>query len=375
MPKLPNLKDVKNLEGKRVLLRLDLNLPIVSGAVENDFRIQKILPTLAYLKKHQARTIIISHIESAETDSLEKVAGYLNKLVPLTFVKGLYEAKDYVSDLKDGQFMMLENLRLYEGEKQNDDGFAKNLASLADIYVNEAFAVSHRVHASVVAITKYLPSFAGLLFQDEYAHLSKVFNPPRPFFFILGGAKFETKMPLIKKFLNQADTIFVGGALANQFFLAQGLEVGKSVVSAKNFDLSAELQNRKLLLPTDVVVRGEQGVRSKAPQSVVKTDQIFDAGPETIKMLGSLIKKSKFVLWNGPLGDYEKGFRDDTEKLATLIAESSAESVVGGGDTLASIATLNLENKFKFVSTAGGAMLDFLANETLPGIEALLGRI
>jgi phosphoglycerate kinase len=369
--KLPVLKQIDKLKGRRVLLRLDLNVPIVRGAIEDDFRIQRVLPTLSCLKAQGTRTIIISHIENAETNSLEKVSDYLAKIIPLTFVKTLDEAKIQATKMAEGECLLLENLRLWDGEKQNDDSFAKELAGLGEIYVNDAFAVSHRNHASVVAITKYLPSYAGFLFQEEFEHLSQVFNPPRPFLFVLGGAKFETKMPLIEKFLKLADRVFVGGALANDFFQAKGLEVGKSVVSVKKFDLSALLKDEKLILPLDVVTGRDPEVLSKLPDKVSIDEYIFDAGPKTLKVLRDEIKKAKFVLWNGPLGDYEKGFKDGTEKLATFIAESSAESIVGGGDTRASIKDLGLEKKITFVSTGGGAMLQFLIDETLPGIRAL----
>jgi len=367
------IKDIENLRGKRVLLRLDLNVPIIDGVLLDDFRIKKSMSTLNFLRENGAKTIVISHIESVETKSLKAVYEYLSKFFNILFLKDYFgeETKKAIDGMNEGDFILLENLRIYEGEEKSSEHFARQLASLGEIYVNEAFSVSHRQHASIVGVPKFLPSYAGILFEEEVANLSKAFNPEHPFLFILGGAKFETKMPLIEKFLKLADFVFVGGALANDFFKEKGYEIGLSVLSPKKFDLRKMLSSDKLLLPTDVVVKNNQGVSIKRPSQVLKEDKILDDGPATISMLEKKLLSSKFVLWNGPLGDYEKGFREGTVELARAIAKSSAKSIIGGGDTLAVVSKMNLENKFSFISTGGGAMLDFLANETLPGIEAL----
>lgn len=355
------------------MLRLDLNVPIVDGILRDDFRIKKSLVVLNFLRDNGAKTIIISHIESPETKSLKPVYEYLSKFLSIAFFKDYFseETKKVINKMNEGDFILLENLRIYEGEEKNSEHFARQLASLGEIYVNDAFSVSHRKHASIVGVPKFLPSYAGILFEEEIVNLSSAFRPQHPFLFILGGAKFETKMPLIEKFLKLADFVFVGGALANDLFKEKGYETGMSVLSPKKFNLEKMLASDKLLLPIDVVVKNEQGVFIKRPSQVLKEDKILDDGPATISMLEKKISSAKFVLWNGPLGDYEKGFREGTIELARAIAKSGAKSIIGGGDTLAVVSKMNLENKFSFISTGGGAMLDFLANETMPGIEAL----
>lgn len=367
------VKDIENLRGKKVLLRLDLNVPTVDGVLRDDFRVRKSMVTLNFLRESGAKTIIISHIKSAETKSLRAVHGYLSKFFNVSFFRDYFseETKNAINKMDEGDFILLDNLRIYEGEEKNSEHFAKHLASLGEIYVNDAFSVSHRQHASIVGVPKFLPSFAGILFEEEVMNLSKVFSPEHPFLFILGGAKFETKMPLIEKFLNLADFVFVGGALANDFFREKSYEIGLSVLSSKKFNLEKMLASDKLLLPIDVVVKNNEGVFIKRPSQVLKGDKILDDGPATISMLEKKLLSAKFVLWNGPLGDYEKGFKEGTVELARAITKSGAKAIIGGGDTLAVVSKMNLENKFSFISTGGGAMLDFLANETLPGIEAI----
>ena len=299
------IKDIQNLRGKKVLLRLDFNVPITDGTLRDDFRIKKSLDTLNFLRDSGAKTIIISHIESIETKSLKIVYDYLSKSFNIKFAKDYFgeRTEKSISEMKDGDFLLLENIRIYEGEEKNSEHFAEQLATLGEIYVNEAFSVSHRKHSSIVGVPKFLPSYAGILFEEEVMNLSKAFNPEHPFLFILGGAKFETKMPLIEKFLKLADFVFVGGALANDFFREKGYETGLSVVSPKKFDLKKITASDKLLLPVDVVVKNNQGVFIKRPSQVLREDKILDAGPATISMLEEKLHSSKFVLWNGPLGD------------------------------------------------------------------------
>lgn len=364
------LKQSGGLTGKKVIIRLDVNISVLNGAIRDDFRLRKILPTLAYLKSVGAKTLIIGHIESDETDSLQVIFNYLKTKLPIKFAPDIVSANGFLADLENGGFILLENLRRFRGEKENSPDFAKRLADLGDIYVNEAFSVSHREHASIVGLPKLLPSFGGFLFESEISNLSKVFNPPQPFLLILGGAKVETKLPLIKKFLPKTETVFAGGVLANDFFKARGFEIGESAVSEGKLD-SAILNEKKIVLPLDVVIDGNNGKCTIEPKEVSRKDRILDAGLKTIAELNFLAAKSKFILWNGPLGDYEKGFSEGTENLAQVLAECRAETIVGGGDTLTVLEKLNLFDKFSFVSTGGGAMLQFLANETLPGIEAL----
>jgi 3-phosphoglycerate kinase len=326
------IEEAGDLLGKRVLVRVDWNVSFENGEVRDDFRIKQSLKTISFLKDKGAKVILMTHLEP-ETLSVDPLRKYLSEDVEL-----------------------LENLRQNSGEKENSPEFAKELAAKGDIYVNEAFSASHRKHASIIGVPKLLPSFAGFQFAEEVQQLSKAFAPSHPFLFILGGAKFETKIPLIKSFIDSADSVFVGGALAHNFFKEQGIDIKESLVSEGDFGLGPILASGKILLPTD---------------PVWKDEKIKDAGPETLKLLEAKIKESKFILWNGPIGYYEEGFKEGTLALAKLLSESSAEVIVGGADTLAAIKELDLFNKFYFVSTGGGAMLDFLANKTLPGIEAL----
>jgi 3-phosphoglycerate kinase len=350
--------DKKKLHGKRILLRLDLDVPIhLEGYVTEDFRLQRCLPTVRYLKEAGAKVIIIGHIGSDGEESLKPVAQWFDKNLPQTgFVPSL-ELKEVLDTMYAGNVLMLENLRRLPGEKGNDEAFAKQLAKLGDIYVNDSFATSHRKHASIVGLPKFLPSYMGLNLEQEVEQLSKAFQPQHPFLFILGGAKFDTKGPLVEKFLQLADTVFISGALANSFYKARGDEVKKSLVD-ENLDLVKPfLGNPKIILPDDLVWKDEK---------------ILDAGSKAVEQLKKLISEARFILWNGPLGNFEDGFTQATDEAAKAVAASGAFSVIGGGDTIASIEKLNLLDKFGFVSTGGGAMLDFLANNgKLPGLEAL----
>ena len=368
------ITDLKDLRGKRVLFRADFNVPINdNGEVGDIFRIEKTLLTINFLREAGAKTIIVSHFDSKESKSLKPVSLYLENFFPVTFLErpSAGVSTPELLHMSDGGVVLLENLRFNDGEKDNDEKFAKFLASLADFYVNDAFSASHRRHASIVGVPKYIPGYAGLLFAEEVENLSKAFHPAKPSLFVLGGAKFDTKLPLIKKFIPLADNIFVGGALANNFFKETGKSVGRSVVSEGDFGLKELIGNKKIILPADVVVKNGEEISTKTPDQILPKDSIWDAGEKSINDIKKILSESKFVLWNGPLGNFEIGFKQATLDLAKIIAESDAESIVGGGDTLVAIRELNLYDKFSFVSTGGGAMLDFLANETLPGIEAL----
>lgn len=306
-----SIREAGDLSDKRVLVRVDWNAPMRGDLVIDDYRIRASMPTLEYLKSAGARVSIATHLET-EDPSTEALRKYVPEGIEL-----------------------LPNLRSNPGEKDNSPEFAEKLASGADIYVNEAFSASHRRHASIVGVAKILPSFMGLQFEREVENLSKAFNPPRPFLLILGGAKFETKLPLVEKFLNIADHIHIAGANAVK--------------------VPAELsQNPKVSLPLGDVAA-------------------LDADEANLTFLKSKIDEASFIIWNGPLGKYEAGYTQGTESLAHMLALSGKEVIVGGADTLAVIKNLNLYEKFSFVSTGGGAMLDFLATGTLPGIEALKG--
>jgi phosphoglycerate kinase len=371
--KYKTLNDLPDISGKKVLVRFDFNVPIKDGKVVDDYRIKKSLPTLNFFKDRAAKIIIISHIENS-SDTLKPVFEYLkNSLsLPVSFCEDCIEDNQaLISEMKPGDIILCENIRLYDGEKKNDEDFAKKLASLGDFFVNDAFSVSHRAHASVVGIPKFLPSFAGFQLEAEIKNLSQAFNPPTPFLFILGGAKFDTKLPLVQKFLSIATTIFIGGALAHDFYKAQGFDLGKSKVYQTDLDLTALISNPKIIIQPDVIAVSAQGKKEKKPQEVESDETILDAGEESISLLRKLCSEAKCILWNGPLGNYENGYMYATQELAKIISAEKALSIVGGGDTLAAIADLGIEDTFGFVSTGGGAMLDFLALGTLPGIEAL----
>ena len=340
---MKSIIEAGDLKGKRVLVRVDWSVPTQNGEVLDDYPIKKSIPTIEYLVKAGASIVLISHAER-DTESLAPIFEHAKQYLPmLTFIE-------------PSNLVLLENLRQNPGEKENSAKYAKELAKLGDIYVNEAFSESHREYASMVGVPKLLPSFAGLRLKEEVDRLSSAFYPKRPFLFILGGAKFDTKLPLLKKFTNIADYIFVGGALANNFFKEQGKDIGSSLVKEGNYGLKELLDTGKIILPED---------------TIIDAGKIMDVGPRTIENLKSKVSSSKLVLWNGPLGFCELGYRVATLELAKLISEFSNESIIGGGDTLAAIKELNILDKFSFVSTGGGAMLDFLATGTLPGIEAL----
>ena len=372
---MKSIKDLKNLSGKKVILRADFNVPIKNGVVVDDFRIKKIIPTILFLQQKGAKVIIISHIGDDGKESLLPVAVKIKKFIKdIDFIQTPIfsdETEKKVNNMKKGEIVLLENLRRETGEKKNSPSFARALSRYGEIYVNDAFSVSHREHASIVGITKYLPGYAGLQFMTEIENLSKVFTPAHPFLFILGGAKFETKIPLIKKFLRSADQIFIGGAIANDFFKTKGYEVGTSLVEGVNFQIPLLLKAKNLILPVDVEVSKNSKNRFVHPSDVLSDENIVDVGPKTIENLKDLINKAEFILWNGPLGKYETGFGGATEEILKIISKSKAKSVIGGGDTAALITKLKIEDKLGFVSTGGGATLDFLSKGTLPGIRVL----
>ncbi len=351
-----SIKQIKDLKGKIVIVRVDFNVPIKNGEVEDDFRIRAALPTINFLLEGGAKLILVTHLGKDGTESLDPVIKYFFAISKI--------AKDKVT--------FFENIRKFPGEINNDQAFTKELSLKGDIYVNDAFSVSHREHASVVLLPKFLPSYAGFQLSREVENLSRTFqSPAHPFLFILGGAKFSTKMPLIQKYLELADYVFIGGALANDFLKARGYEVGKSLVDDTNYGIEKILNNKKLILPVDVLVKSGDKLVNKNVSNVGKDEIILDIGSKSIENLGEIIKKSKLILWNGPLGKYEDGGDQSTRKILKLVADSNTESIIGGGDTVELISEEKMEDKFSFVSTGGGATLDFLANGSLPGIKAL----
>jgi phosphoglycerate kinase len=371
--KLPSIANCSELEGKYVFVRASLNVPVQDNKVVNTFRLKQSLPTIQFLIEKKARIILCSHIGRKEDESLAPVYEALRSFMDLKFSdEVLGETTTRMrNELQNGEVLLLENVRRDTREIANDASFAQELSSLADIFVNDDFATSHRAHASLHAICQYLPSYAGLNCIHEYEELSQVMTPQSPSLFILGGAKFETKMPLVEKYLTIYDRIFIGGALANDFFKAKGFDMGESLVSDISLEGSSLLDHPKILLPVDVVAVSDRGARITDPGSVAFDESVLDVGPKTIEMLASYIADAQTILWNGPMGNYERGYQAQTLACAKLIAQSRAYSVVGGGDTIAAIESLQCESQYGFLSTAGGAMLTFLEEGSLLALDAL----
>ena len=366
-----SITDVKTLKGKRVFLRVDFNVPVENGEVIDDYRIQRTLPTINFLTSLGAQVILASHFSDPEGESFEIVADYVQKIAPIDFCDSL-EKEAIEKAFKESKYgvVLLQNLRTHPGEKANDREFAQFLAGLADVYVNEAFSVAHRTHASVVSVPKILPSYMGIVFEEEIKHLTDAVKPPQNSMLILGGAKFDTKMPLIEKFIDSYKYIVVAGALANTVFKNRGMNIGDSLYDKTPIELP-EKKEGEYVLPETVLVSNKKGDDEVSNKNVQDGDNIVDAGIGFIENLESKINECDLVLWNGPLGYYEKGYSAATEKLANILAKAGAKTILGGGDTVALIEQLELTKSFNHVSTGGGAMLDFLADEDLPGLNAL----
>ena len=377
---LKTIKDI-NVKNKRVLMRVDFNVPLESK--EKLAKIKAAIPTLKYLIKQKSKIILISHLGRPKGKIIEElrldfVANELEKLLrkkiqKLDSIIGK-EVEQIVEKMKPGEIVMLENIRFYPEEEKNSPKFAKELSKLGDIFINEAFAVSHRKHTSIIGITKYLSSIAGPLFQQEIKELNKVLHKPeRPLVVIIGGAKVATKIKVIEKFLKKADKLIIAGALPNTIFAARDINVGQSFVEKDMFKMVEELdlESPKIQLPVDFVCQNSEIV-VRGINAVKENESIFDMGPRTVKLFLESIRDAKMIVWNGPLGVIEKKpFDRASEILAKAVAQSKAYSIIGGGDTAAFARKLGLEKKFNYVSTGGGAMLEYLANETLPGIDAL----
>lgn len=381
-------------------MRVDFNVAMNKGKVTEDFRIKAALPTINYLRKQRAKIILISHLgeptpfkslggewvsdSRAKEFSLAPVAKYLSKILnkKIKFLSDCIGEKTQaeIAQMKNGEILVLENVRFYKEEEKNDDAFAKQLAQNADYFVNDAFAVSHRNHASVVAITRYLPSCAGFLLANEVEVLTKAYtHPKKPLCIVIGGSKISTKINLILRFFDKADHILIGGALANTLLSIKGYAIGKSKTE-KDIEEKLnglDLTSTKIHLPIDTIVAKEISDKAKTQikgaGSIEEDELILDLGPDTINLFNNIINKSKMVIWNGPLGLFEvKKFSKGTTEFAKNLVKANAFTIIGGGDTIAAADNLKLLNKFDFVSTGGGAMLDFLAGDELPGIEALM---
>jgi phosphoglycerate kinase len=364
------------LRGKMVLVRVDFNVPLREGVVADDFRIRATLPLIRHLEKCGARVILISHLEAGgERPNLTPVYEHIRRhfLKDIVFLPGkINEAVVSEARAAKASVILLDNLRLDSGEVNNDKKYARILARAGDLYVNEAFGVSHRNHASIISVPKLLPSFAGPLLVEEVRELNMVMKPKHPFLAILGGNKISTKIPVIKSLLRRADKIFVGGAMANVFFKISGHEVGRSFLDKAGEKYAVHLiKNKKIILPRDVIVEKDGRWFPRMLGEVKKDERIYDLGVLTEKELATEIARAHTVLWNGPLGYVEAGFERGSLVTAKILARSRAKVIVGGGDTVAFVTKHKMAKKFEFVSTGGGAMLDYIANENLPGIKVL----
>lgn len=374
------------LGGKITLVREDYNVLLEKGKVLDNSRIKFSLPTIKFLLRKNCKIVLATHLGRPEGKAVpglrtDCLAEELERLLGRQVIKlgGCFgkEIKKKIKEAKSKQIFLLENLRFYKEEEQNDKAFAASLAELADFYVNDAFSVSHRGHASVEAITRFLPAAPGLLMAEEIKQLSKALHPEKPLVWVFGGAKLD-KVELINQALKKADFILVGGALAFSFLKANGFLVGKSKVDEESVKAAKEILKRdkrgKIILPVDAVVASD--LKSKA--RIVRIDRIkeeeaaFDIGPETVKLFESYLKKAKTIVWNGPLGYFEKKpFEQATKNLGVFISRLKATKIIGGGETSAAIYQFKLAKKMTYVSMSGGAALEFLSGKKLPGIKAL----
>lgn len=379
------VRDV-DVANKTVLVRAMLNVPIKDNQVTDKARLAAAKETIDYLLEHQASLVLISH-HSDEAQSLAPVAPVLAELLgrPVKFMDSCIgpEVEAAVKDIQPGGILMLENLRFQPEEKANDPQFAKTLAAYGQVFVEDDFTTCHREHASIVGIPQYLEAVAGLSLEREVETITAILeNPKRPVAAVLGGAKISTKIPILSFLIDRVDAVFVGGAMANTFLLAQGLNVGRSLVEPDQVELAkqiltkADSQGKKFLLPIDVVVTDnldtQTNVRTVMATEVADGDIIADLGPETVAQLNGIIDPAGSVIWNGPVGIFETpAFANGTKGVADCIIASAAYSLVGGGDTLSYVDSAQLNDKFSFVSTGGGASMDLLSGKKLPGVEAL----
>jgi phosphoglycerate kinase len=375
---------------------VDFNVPQdkQTGEITDDTRIKAALPTIKYLVEHKAKVILCSHLGRPKGVTpeltLKPVAQRLGKLLgqPVQIAGDCVgpRAEGLVAVLNDGEVLLLENLRFHEEEEKNDPAFAKSLASLGEVYVNDAFGTAHRAHASTAGVTKYLPAVAGFLMEKELEYLGKALaEPKRPFAMIVGGAKVSDKITMLENILPKVDALVIGGGMANTFLKAQGYDVGKSKVENEQLDFArglvakAKEKGVHLLLPIDAVVA--ERFEAASPNQTVPVDkvpkdwQMLDIGPQTVMRFSEEIKKAHTVVWNGPLGVFEfPAFARGTQAIAALLAKLDATTIIGGGDTAAAVEQQGLAGKMTHVSTGGGASLEFLEGKTLPGVAALMDR-
>ncbi|MFW5888415.1 MAG: phosphoglycerate kinase [Patescibacteria group bacterium] len=405
--KIKSIKQAKNISEKKILLRVDFNLPLENEKIQDEQKITATLPTIEYLLENSCSIIIITHLGRPEgrktkklsTRPLAKRLGqligadrrknkvpYTEKFNKVKFIRtGRKEKiKEASQALKPGEILFLENLRFNPGEEENNKKFAKELAGLADVYVNDAFSVCHRKHASVHSIKKYLPGYAGLLIEKEIQNLEKIKKPKKPLITIIGGAKIKTKINVITNLQKKSQKILLGGALANNFLAAGKLQVGRSLISKTDIELAEKLKKKigkeKLILPVDVVVsdrkNGKGEIKVKNIHDLAKKDIILDIGPKTQRIFSKNIKSAQTIIWNGPLGMFEnERFKYGTLGVARVVAgvsKGKAFGVVGGGETVQALKQTQMMEYVDWVSTGGGAMLSYLGGEKMPGLEKLI---
>ncbi|MBN1405288.1 MAG: phosphoglycerate kinase [Candidatus Omnitrophica bacterium] len=385
-----------NLKGKRVLVRVDFNVPLDDKRnITDDIRIKASLPTIEYIIKNSGKAILMSHLGRPEgkivdTMRLTPIAKRLEQLLKKP-VKKLNdcigpEVEKAVNDAKDGDVILLENLRFYKEEEKNNPEFAKKLASLGDVFVNDAFGTCHRAHASTEGVTHYLESVSGFLVQKEIEYFEKILSfPERPFVAILGGAKVSDKIPVIENMLNKVNVVLIGGAMAYTFLKQTNAQIGSSryekdmAGTADNILRKAKEKNVEILLPVDHIVcddiNNPKTINITAGINIPDGFLGVDIGPKTIKLFASKIKTAKTIVWNGPMGIFEKDkFANGTKEVALAIAASGATSVIGGGDSAAAVSKFNLDDKMSHISTGGGASLEYLEGKVLPGVAALTDK-
>jgi triosephosphate isomerase len=395
---LYNKKTIEDIDvsGKRVIVRVDFNVPLNADLkITDDKRIVGALPTIKYLVDHNAKTILVSHLGRPkngpeEKFSMKPTAARLSELLgkPVIMAEDVIgpDAKAKAAALKDGEVLMLENVRFHKEEEKNDPAFAKELSTLAEIYVNDAFGTAHRAHASTAGLADYLPAVCGYLIKKEIDIMGKALsNPARPFVAILGGAKVSDKIQVIENLIDKVDTLIIGGGMAYTFLKAKGYNIGTSICEDDKIDLAKQLLERaekkgvKLMLPVESIVGKEFKVDTEyksVPSDAMPDGWMgMDIGPLTIKNFSEEIKKAKTVVWNGPMGVFEfPNFATGTKEIARAVAESGAVSIVGGGDSAAAIEQLGFADKITHISTGGGASLEFLEGKVLPGIAVLMDK-
>lgn len=389
-------KTVRDIEvrGKKALVRCDFNVPMQDGAITDDIRIRAALPTIHYLLDHGAKVILMSHMgrpkgEAKMEFTLKPVADRLSELlgkkVHFNSVPEVVNQSiaDEAAALKEGEVMLLENVRFRKEETKNEPGFAKELASLGDLFVNDAFGTAHRAHCSTAGVADHLPAVSGFLIEKEVKFLGDTMeNPQRPFVAIMGGAKVGDKIPVIENLLKKVDTLVIGGGMSYTFFKAMGLEIGTSILDEESLELAgsllkqAEEKGVKILLPVDVVCAREfdnNSEKTTCSREAIPADQMgMDIGPDSIKLINEEVQNAKTVVWNGPMGVFEMpNFAEGTKKVAEGLANSSAATIIGGGDSAAAVEQFGYADKMTHISTGGGASLEFLEGKVLPGIAIL----